>query len=70
VKRVKDAHLIREVFFDSRRHVKRLHDPLVRGFRGIIAFNGFGCNALFGDQFNGRAEEIVKAPPFVGIEVV
>jgi hypothetical protein len=43
---------------------------LVRGFRGIIAFNGFGCNALFGDQFNGGAEEVMKVPPFVDIEVV
>jgi hypothetical protein len=48
----------------------RFHDPLVRGFGGIVAFDGFGANSFFRDEFYGGAEEVVKESSFFGIEVI
>ncbi len=33
-------------------------------------FDGFGTDPFFGDEFDGRAEEVVEESPFLGIEVV
>ena len=50
--------------------MRRLHDSLVRGFWRIMAFDGFGADSFFGDEFYGWAEEVVEESPFLGIEVV
>ena len=50
--------------------VRRFHDSLVRGFRGIMVFDGFGADSFFCDEFYGGTEGIVEEPPFLGIEVV
>ena len=33
------------------------------GFGGVVMFEGFGSSSFLGDEFNGRAEEVVKEPP-------
>jgi hypothetical protein len=48
----------------------RIDDSLVRSFRGVIAFKGFGADSFFGEEFGGGAEEVVEESPFVGVEVV
>ena len=50
--------------------MRRIHDSLVRGFGRIMAFDGLRADSFFGDEFYGRAEEVVKESPFLGIEVV
>ena len=50
--------------------VRRFHDSLVRGFWRIVVFDGFRADSFFCDEFYRGAEEIVKEPPFLGIEVV
>ena len=50
--------------------MRRFHDPLVRGFGRIVAFDVFGADPFFGDKFYRRAEEVVEEPPFLGIEVI
>jgi len=49
--------------------MRRFHDSLVRGFRRIVVFDGFGTDPLFRDEFYGGAEEVVEESPFLGIEV-
>ena len=48
----------------------RVDDTLVRGFGGVIAFEGFGADYFFGEEFGGGAEEVVEEAPFVAVEVV
>ena len=48
----------------------RFYDPLVRGFGRVVAFDGFGADPLFGNEFYRGAEEVVEESPFFGIEVV
>ncbi len=48
----------------------RLEGSLVRGFRRIMAFNGFGADPFLRDELHGRAEEIMKESPLLGIEVI
>ena len=48
----------------------RLEGSLIRGFRRVMAFNGFGTDPFLRDQLHGRAEEIEKESPLFGIEVV
>ena len=48
----------------------RLEGSLVRGFRRIMAFNGFGTDPFLRDELHGRAEEIMKESPFFDIEVI
>ena len=50
--------------------MRRFHDSLVRGFGRIMAFDGFGADSLFCDEFYGWAEEVVEESPFLGIEVI
>jgi len=50
--------------------MRRFDDSLVRGFRRIMAFDGFGADSFFRDEFYGGAEEVVEESPFLGIEVV
>jgi hypothetical protein len=35
-----------------------------------MVFDGFGADPLFGEEFHGRAEEVMEEPPFVFIELV
>ncbi len=48
----------------------RVDDSLVRGFGGVIVFEGFRADSFFGEEFGGGAEEVVEESPFVGVEVV
>lgn len=41
---------------------------MVRGFRGVITFNGFGTDPFRRDELHGRGEEIRKESPLFGIE--
>jgi len=50
--------------------MRRIDDSVVRGFRGIMAFDGFGADSFFRDEFYGGAEEVVEESPFFGIEVI
>ena len=35
-----------------------------------MAFNGFGADSFFSDEFHGGAEKVVEESPFLGIEVI
>ena len=48
----------------------RLEGSLARGFRRVMAFNGFGTDSFLGDELHGGAEEIMKESPLFGIEVI
>ena len=48
----------------------RIEDSLVRGFGVVMVFNGFGAESLFGDEFDGGGEEVMKEPPFLEVEEV
>lgn len=48
----------------------RFQDSLIRGFWAVEAFEGFGADAFFVNEFYGRQEEVVKEPPFVAVEIV
>ena len=56
--------------FDRFVDMRRIHDSLVRSFWEIVVFDGFGSDSFFGDELYRRAEEIVKKPPFFGVEVI
>jgi hypothetical protein len=62
--------LFGESVFNRGEDVGRFEDSLVRGFRRVMAFNGFGPDSLLGDEFHRRAEEVMEEPPLFGIEVV
>ena len=42
-------------------------DPLVRGFGGVMVFESFGADAIFLEEFDGGAEEVMEESPFLGI---
>lgn len=48
----------------------RFENPLVRGFRRVMAFNGFGTDPFLGDELHGGAEEVMEESPLSGIEVI
>ena len=48
----------------------RFHGSLIGGFGRVMSFDGFGADPFFGDEFYGRAEEVMEESPFLGIEVV
>ncbi len=56
--------------FDGFEDVRGFHDSLIGGFGRIVAYDGFGADAFFIDEFYGGAEEVVEEPPFLGIEIV
>ena len=35
-----------------------------------MVFEGFRADSFFGEEFHGRAEEVMKEPPLVAIEVI
>ncbi len=59
-----------EVVFNREKDKGRLESSLVRGFRRVMTFNGFGADPFLRDELHGRAEEIVEESPFFGIEVI
>ena len=50
--------------------MRRIDDSLIRCFRRVVAFDGFGTDSFFRDKFYRGAEEVVEESPFFGIEVV
>jgi hypothetical protein len=56
--------------FDRRRDKGGFEDSLIRGFGRAMSFDGFGADSFFGEEFHGRAEEVMKQPPFVFIQLV
>jgi hypothetical protein len=62
--------LFGEAVFDRERDMGRLEGSLERGFRRVMAFNGFGADPFLRDKLHGRAEEITKESPLFGIEVI
>lgn len=56
--------------FDRFLDMRRFDDSLVRGFGRIMVFDGFRADSFFGDEFYGRAEEVVEESPFLGVEVI
>ena len=45
-------------------------NSLIRGLGFVVAFNGFGSDAFFGQEFDGRDEEIVVETPLGFVEVI
>jgi hypothetical protein len=62
--------LFGEAVFNREKDIGRLEGSLVRGFRRVMVFNGFGADPFLRDELHGRAEEIMKESPFFGIEVI
>jgi len=62
--------LMGEAGLDRRRDMWRIKYSLKRGFRGIMMFDGFRADSFFGDELNGRREEVMEESPLVSIEVV
>jgi hypothetical protein len=62
--------LFGEIVFNREMDMGRLEGSLVRGFRRIMVFNGFGADPFLRDELHGRAEEIMKESPLFGIEVI
>jgi hypothetical protein len=62
--------LFGEAVFDREMDMGRLEGSLVRGFRRIMAFNGFGTDSFLRDELHGGAEEIMKESPLIGIEII
>jgi len=50
--------------------MRGFEDSLVGGFGEVMVFKGFRADAFFGEQFHRGAEEVMKEPPLVAIEVI
>jgi hypothetical protein len=50
--------------------MSRFEGSLVGGFWGLMVFEGFRADPFFGEEFHGRAEEVMEEPPFMTIEVI
>ncbi len=48
----------------------RFEDSLIGSFRRVMVFESFRADSFFGEKFHGRAEEVMKEPPFLAIEVI
>ena len=62
--------MIGEVLFYVKRDMRRFEDSLVGSFRRVMVLEGFRANPFFGEEFHGRAEEVMQEPPLVAIEVI
>jgi hypothetical protein len=62
--------LFGEVLLYVGRDVRRFEDSLVGSFGKVMVFEGFRADPFFGEEFHGRAEEVMQEPPFVAIEVI
>ena len=56
--------------FDRGRDKRGFEDPLIRGFWRTMSFDRFGANPFFGEEFHGRAEEVMEESPFIFVEFV
>ena len=56
--------------FDRGGDKRGFKDSLIRGFWGTMLFDGFGTDPFFGKEFHGRAEEVMKQPPLMFVELV
>ena len=59
-----------EAVFNREKDKGRLEGSLVRGFRRVMAFNGFGTDPFLREELHGGAEEIMEESPLFGIEVI
>ena len=59
-----------EVLFYIERDMRGFEDSLIGSCRRVMVFEGFRADPFFGEKFHGRAEEVMKEPPLVTIEVV
>jgi len=62
--------LFGEKVFDRNKDIGRFEDSLVRGFRRVMAFNGFGTDPFLGNELHRGAEEIMEESPLFGIQVI
>ena len=62
--------LFGESVFDRGKDIGRFEDSLVRGFRGVMMFNGFGTDPFLREELHRRAEEVMEESPLSGIEVI
>jgi len=62
--------LFGERLFDRNKDIGRFEDSLVRGFRRVMSFNGFGTDPFLGNELHRGAEEIMEESPFFGIQVI
>lgn len=59
-----------ELLFCFLRDVFGIENSLVRGFWFVVTFDGFGSDAFFGLEFDGRDEEVVVKPPFFFVKLI
>jgi hypothetical protein len=62
--------LFGERLFDRDKDIGRFEDSLVRGFRRVMSFNGFGTDPFLGNELHRGAEEIMEESPFFAIQVI
>jgi hypothetical protein len=62
--------LFGEVLLDVERDMRRFEDSLVGSFGRVMVFEGFRADSFFGEEFHGRAEEVMQESPLVAIEVI
>jgi hypothetical protein len=62
--------LFGEAVFNREKDMRRSEGSLIRGFRRVVAFNGFGADPFLRDELHRRAEEVMKESPLFGIEVI
>ena len=51
-------------------NVLRFKNSLIRSLGFVVAFDCFGSDAFFGQEFDGRDEEVVVKTPLGFVEVV
>jgi hypothetical protein len=56
--------------FDRRGDQGGFEDSLIRCFWKTMCFDCFGTDPFFGEEFHGRAEEVMKEPPGVFVESI
>ena len=59
-----------EKVFYVGRDMGRFNGSLIGSFGRVMVFEGFRADSFFGEEFHGRAEEVMKEPPLVTIEVI
>ena len=50
--------------------MRGFQDSLVGSFGTIMAFDSFGTDSFFREEFDGGAEEVMKESPLLAIEVI
>jgi len=62
--------LFGKILFGGERDMRRFEDSLVGGFGCVVVFESFRADSFFGEEFHGGAEEVMKEPPLMTIEVI